>query len=73
MVVDDDGVFLDAQLPDGDGMDLIERFAKPSTVVLLSGGEDTTVKNEAICKGGKLYLGKRDLNLQNLKQAMALL
>lgn len=67
---DFDYVFLDSRLPDGDGIDLVDRFARLSTVVFLSGSDDNTVNKEALLRGAKSCLGKGALNLQSLKQAI---
>jgi len=66
-----DFVFLDSRLPDGDGVDLVDRFVKVSTVVFLSGTDDQTVNKEAQRRGAQTCLGKGQLNLQSLKHALA--
>jgi len=68
-----DCAFLDSRLPDGDGMDLIGRFAKASTVIFLSGTDDKAIEKEAFLRGAKIYLGKGTLNLQSLRQSLALI
>lgn len=66
-----DFVFLDARLPDGDGVDLVDCFVEFSTVVFLSGTDDETVKREAQGRGAQICLGKSELSLQSLKHALA--
>jgi CheY-like chemotaxis protein len=67
-----DCVFLDSRLPDGDGLDLVDRFAKLSTVVFLSGTDDKTVQNEALFRGAKACLGKGAVSLKSLNQTISL-
>ncbi|WP_164860757.1 response regulator [Parasedimentitalea marina] len=67
-----DCVFLDSRLPDGEGVDLVDRFANTSNVVFLSGSDDQTVNNEALQRGATACFGKGSVTLKILNQTIGL-
>jgi DNA-binding NtrC family response regulator len=66
-----DCVLLDCHLAGIDGLDLIEKFTRDSTpVLMISGHEDAATAAEALKRGVKAYLMKNRIGADCLQQAI---